>query len=219
MFRKDGYLSKREQWFYEGKAIEVVNSYTYLGFTFTTMLSAKHGTNHLVTKGRKAVYHIMWRAYTKCKEMSQNTFFKIFDSKVQSILLYSSEIWGLQRLDSIEKACKRYLGVPIKTPNKMIYGELGRSLFVNSNIRCIKYWLRILQMEQNWLPKQAYQMLLLMDEMGKKINAGQLESEKFWVELVFILYDWTRVLEILKVFSRFSNKGWLILLFKSGYQL
>ena len=157
MFRKGGYLSKREKWFYEGKAVEVVNSYTYLGFTFTTMLSATLGTNHLVTKGKKAVYNLC-RAYQKCKAMSQNTFFKIFDSKVQSILLYSSEIWGLQRLDSIEKvhllACKRYLGVPIKTPNKMIYGELGRyPLFVNSNIRCIKYWFRILQMKKTQTSK------------------------------------------------------------------
>ena len=137
------------------------------------MLNAKLGTNHLVTKGKKAVYHLC-RAYKNCKEMSQNAFSKIFDSIVQSILLYSSEIWGLQRLDSIEKvhllACKRYLGVPIKTPNKIIYGELGRYyLFANSNIRCVKYyWFRVLQMEQNRLPKQAYQMLLLMDETGKK---------------------------------------------------
>ena len=30
-------------------------------------------------------------------------FFKIFDSKVQPILLYSSEIWGLERLENIEQ--------------------------------------------------------------------------------------------------------------------
>ena len=51
VFRKGGYLWKREKWFYEGEAIEAVNNYTYLGYTFTTMLSAKLGTNHLVTKG------------------------------------------------------------------------------------------------------------------------------------------------------------------------
>ena len=62
--------------------------------------------------------------------MTKETFFKILDSKIQSVLLYSSEIWGLHILDSIEKvhlvACKRYLGVPSRIPNKMVYEELGR---------------------------------------------------------------------------------------------
>ena len=35
--------------------------------------------------------------------MTYETFLKIFDSKVQPILLYSSEIWGLQTLENIEK--------------------------------------------------------------------------------------------------------------------
>ena len=52
----------------------------------------------------------------------KNNLFKVFDSKTQSVLLYSSEIWGLHRLDSIERvhlmACKRYLGVPIRTQTK-----------------------------------------------------------------------------------------------------
>ena len=77
--------------------------------------------------------------------MTKETFFRVFDSKIQSVLLYSSEIWGLHRLDSIKRvnlmAWERYLGVPIRTPNKMVYGELGRfPLFVASYVRCVKYW-------------------------------------------------------------------------------
>ena len=135
VFRKGGSLSRREKWFYEGNQIQVANSYCYLGYTFTTMLSAKLGTSHLAAKGKKAVY-ILCKAFQKCKEMTQKTFFTIFQSKVQSILLYSSEIWGLQILESIERvhmsARKRFTGVPIRTANKMIYGELARyPLFVN----------------------------------------------------------------------------------------
>ena len=59
----------------------------------------------------------------------------------------------------------------------------------------------LLQMEQNRLLKQIYQMRLLMDEIWKNC------WDTFCVELVFILYGWTRVLEILKVFY----KGWLIM--------
>ena len=104
--------------------------------------------------------------------MTKETFFKVFDSKIQSVLLYSLEILGLHRLDSAERihlmACKRYLGVPICTPNKMVYGELGRfPLFVASYVRRVKYWFRLLQMEHTRLPNQSYRILISLDENGK----------------------------------------------------
>ena len=172
VFRKGGFLSKFENWKFNGQKVEVVNEYCYLGYTFTTMLSYKNGTKHLVGKGKKAVFN-MGRLTRKCREVNKNIFFKIFDMKVQPILLYSAEIWGLTRLDSIEKvqlmASKRFLGVPIRTPNKMIYSELGRfPLYINASMKVIKYWFRILQMSNDRLPKQAYSMLLNLDCQGYK---------------------------------------------------
>ena len=65
-------------------------------------------------------------------------------------------------------ACKRYLGVPTRTPNKVVYGELGRfPPFVASYVRCVKYCFRLLQMEHTRLPNQAYRMLISLDENGK----------------------------------------------------
>ena len=62
-------------------------------------------------------------------------------------------------------ACKRFLGVPVRTPNKMVYGDLGRvPLFIN--ISCIKYWFRLLEMGHDRQPKTAYEMLCL-DRNGK----------------------------------------------------
>jgi hypothetical protein len=113
--------------------------------------------------------------------MTHDTFFKIFDAKVQPILLYSSEIWGLERLENIENihlmACKRFLGVPVRTPNKMVYGDLGRfPLFINSNISSMRYWFRLLQMENDRLPKKAYEMLVGLDRNGKDCWASRLRE-------------------------------------------
>ena len=143
VFRKGGYLSKHEKWYYDGVEMEVVNKYHYLGFVFTTTLSVKQGTDNLVAKCKKAVFNL-YTSFQKRREITKETFFKIFDSKIQSLFLYSSEIWGIHILDSIERvhliSCKRYLGVPIRTPNKMVYGELGTyPLFIASYVRCIKY--------------------------------------------------------------------------------
>lgn len=180
VFRKGGFLGRREKWVFNGNELEVVNKYCYLGYNFTTMLSFNLGTDHLVSKGKKAVY-LLCRAFQNCKEMSRHTFFRIFDAKVQSILLYSSEIWGYQSIENIERvhllACKRYLGVPLKTPSKMVYGELGRyPLYVNSSLKFIKYWIRLLQMEDSRLPKQAYSMMRIQDQSGKRNWASEIRE-------------------------------------------
>ena len=65
-------------------------------------------------------------------------------------------------------ASKRFLGVPVRTPNKMVYGDLGRfPLFINSYISCFKYWFRLLEMGNDRLPKTAYEMLLCLDRNEK----------------------------------------------------
>ena len=145
---RGAFLAKHEKWSYNDSRL-VVNNYCHLGFNFTTKQSCRQGTDHLAAKGGKKAGICLSKAFQKYKEMTYETFFKIFDSKVQPILLYSSEIWGLQRLENIEiflyffshlMACKRFLGVPVRTPNKMVYGDLGRfPLFINSYISCIKY--------------------------------------------------------------------------------
>ena len=89
--------------------MEVVNKYSYLGFAFTTTLSEKQGTDHLGAKGKKAVFNLC-TSFQTCKEMTKETFFKVFDSKIQSVLLYSLEILGLHRLATL----KEFISWPAK---------------------------------------------------------------------------------------------------------
>jgi len=180
VFRSGGYLSKVERWFFEGKEIEIVNRYCYLGFTFSTRLSVPIGIQGLISKAKTAAF-LICRAFFKCDSMTKKVFFQIFDAKVQSILLYSSEVWGLYNISTLEtvhtQSCKRFLGVPSRTPNNMIYGDLQRHpLYINSSLRCIKYWIRLLNMDQNRLPKQAYMSLLSLDSNGKNCWVTQVRE-------------------------------------------
>ena len=135
--------------------------------------------------------------------MTKETFFKIFDSKIKSVLLYSSEIWGLHILDSIERvhlmACKMYLGVPSRTSNKMVYGELGRyPLFIASYVRCIKYW-----NSADYLIRPTVCLLILM----KTVNSvGQRRYENSCVKLAFTLYGYSKALETSNHFCMSSSK-------------
>ena len=145
---------------------------------------------HLASKGKKAAIQL-------CRELSLRNYFKIFYVKIQPILLYASEIWGY-RLEHIKMVhlfvCKRFLGVPTKTPNKMVYGDLGRyPLYVNSFVACIRYQFQLLQMERTRLPRKAYTMLLELDQSGKNC---WVSKEKFCVLPVLMLSGYSRVLEM-----------------------
>jgi len=183
VFRRGGFLGANEFWTFKGEALEVVNSYRYLGYTFTTMLSVNIGTRSFALKGREAAYSVL-RMLRTFRDINRKIFFKIFDSKISSILLYASELWGTSQIEDIERvhlvACKRFLGLPRATPNNIVYSELGRyPLYINSNLRCIKYWAKLLRMEENRLPRQAYRMLVLLDEKGKKCWASNIRELLF----------------------------------------
>ena len=83
----------------------------FLGYTFTTKLSLCQGVSPLAAKGKKATYDCV-RVLRKFSELTRQTFFKMFDVQIQPIVLYGSEVLGLQRIDVIEKvhtfACKRF---------------------------------------------------------------------------------------------------------------
>jgi hypothetical protein len=97
------------------------------------------------------------------------------------IVLYGSEIWGYEQYKSIEKVqinyCKKVLGVPKTTSNEAALGECGRyPLMLHSVIKCIKYWLKLLNMPESRYPKACYQMLCTLDEAGKHTWATSVKQ-------------------------------------------
>ena len=51
----------------------------------------------------------------------------------------------------------------------MIYGECGRyHLYIQSQVKVIKYWLRLLDMPSSRLRRKCYNMMLLYDKNGQK---------------------------------------------------
>ena len=104
---------------------------------------------------------------------SINVFLKIFDAQVQPIVLYGAEIWGLDSSSSVIDnvhlfSFKRYLGVNRRTPNDLVYGEVGRfPIQINASVRCIRYWLKLTRMGEHRPHLRAYKMLLNLDQRGK----------------------------------------------------
>ena len=85
---------------------------------------------------------------------------------------YGSEIWGLekaaQHCENVHLfALKKILGVDKRTPNDLVYCELNRYPITISIVNCIRYWIKLLQMENDRLPKKAYCLMFNLDERGK----------------------------------------------------
>ena len=141
-----------------------MNVYKYLGVLFSTKPSFIASCYDLTSKAKNAVLCIMQKLRT-LNNNSFELFLKLFDSQVQPMALYGAELWGLETTAvHCEKvhlfALKKFLGVEMRTLNDLVYGETNSyPLFVNSAVRCIRYWLKLTRMEASKLPSKAYRML------------------------------------------------------------
>ena len=183
VFRKGGYLGRLEKWFFGEERIEVVNKYKYLGYTLTTKLSVDLALSEQAGKAKGRIVNI-FRALYRLGSIDLSIFFKLFDSQVKPILLYGAEIWGIKQRDIVEKvqlfACKKLLGVSAKTPNSFIYFEMNRyPLYVDARVKVLKYWAKLLNLEEGRLPKQAYNRELRED--NKVDGWGKLLKEHLTV--------------------------------------
>jgi hypothetical protein len=180
VFRKGGYLAAKERWFLGESLLEVVSLYKFLGLTFSTGNSFSTAMEDAAGRAKKSVYEIL-RALRKVNCNSPDVFFKLFDAQVVPILLYGAEIWGVKSYDKMERvhlfACKRFLHISDKTPNDVVYGELGRfPLYIDALIRVIKYWFKLLEQPEQYYSKRAYKMLLVMHNQGKATWVSNVQS-------------------------------------------
>ena len=150
----------------------VVNVYKYLGLYFSTRLTFSFACKFLASRAKNALLCIIKKLST-LNNNSIKVFLKLFDSQIQPMLLYGAELWGMDGAAVYcEKvhlyALKRFLGVSLKTPNDLVYGETGRyPISICSMVKCIQYWIKLTQMSTHRLPYKAYRTLLEFDNRGK----------------------------------------------------
>ena len=68
VFRKGGFWGSHEKWNLEGKNLEVVNEYTYFGYTFASKMSVAKVVDVLAAKGKRTSVCLMCQIcrQTKC---------------------------------------------------------------------------------------------------------------------------------------------------------
>ena len=143
-------------------------------------MSFINSTAGLISKAKQSCFQITRSLYDiDCCDLG--IFTKLFDSKVQPILSYGSEIWGLYENINIEQvhtsSLKRFLNVSIHTSNNALYGETNRyPLYITHRVKCVKYWLRLQNMQLCRFPRQAYDMLEKLNEDGVRTWVTEIKE-------------------------------------------
>ena len=158
VFRRGGVVKKNEHWTFNNDKVEVVSSYKYLGVTFAPFLSWSTTQKTQVAQAEKNI-SLLKRMFKSTGLRNVKQMFELFDRIIVPILCYGSEIWGTKRIEYVErvqsKFCKYILGVNSKTSNAVVLGECGRwPLACVYIVRCISYWIKLLNMPNQRYPKK-----------------------------------------------------------------
>ena len=152
----------RQDFYINNTLIETVESFKYLGITFF-----KNGnwyrTQKCIAKHSSFALHNLFTIFNTI-ELPISQKCDLFDTLVASILNFGSEIWGMHDATDIElihtKFLRRILGVKKCTNLSALYGELGRyPLSVIRKIHMIRYWMKIIRLNDSSLVKQSYLLL------------------------------------------------------------
>ena len=164
VFRKGGILPRDLKFNYNGKEINIVNTFSYLGVIFSTNGSFSDCQKTLSGQAQKAIFKLNRYLYTFTNITPKHRL-KLFDKLISPILTYRSEVWGFCQASQVERThmlfCKQLLDVKTSTQNDFIYGELGRTnYYTRSLFSMIKYWFKVISTKDRKYVKQIYNIML-----------------------------------------------------------
>ena len=162
-----------EKWYFGGLRIRTTSVYVhkYMGLLLTPKLPWSASKYKLASQAKKAIFSIKSYQY-KFGYFLHNEYFKLFDAMVLPFLTFDAELWGYEYSDIIEnvqlKFCREFLGVNHSVNNCIALSECGRlPLCVIYKTKVVKYWCKLLRMDNHRFPKQCYKMLKAHADLGR----------------------------------------------------
>ena len=173
-FKKGGMIGALDKWTYDGERLETVNHFKYLGFVFGSSGKFRKGIQALYDNGLRSLFSLK-TIFHKYLDMTPAVKLRLFNSIVEPRLSYGCEVWGFCEANQIEKLylgfLKTLLGVKKTTPSAFLYIELGVVPLINLRlIRIMKYWLKILDLNDSNPVKIMYQRLIKDSEETEQVT-------------------------------------------------
>lgn len=159
-FKNGSVYSGRERWTYRGENLENVKNFVYLGMTLT--MNGKW-TRHIENATMRARCRTseMLNNMSKLRNIPMRTLEQVYSSTVRATMLYGSELWGWERTGTLDKIqpmfLKKAMRLATGTSNCGILKEFGTfSDTIRGKIMAIKYWLDIINGNQDSLRAECY---------------------------------------------------------------
>lgn len=145
---------------YGGEILEQVESYKYLGITIDETLSFRACLEELNSSASRAFGAVVNKVRTH-GNIGYKSYDRIIHSCVFSILDYGSEVIGMRSYRGLEdiqnRAARYFLGVNRFCPLPCLSLEMGWLSGQRRKHACVlKYYNRLLKMEDDRLPKRVY---------------------------------------------------------------
>jgi hypothetical protein len=211
IFKKGGQLSRNCAFNYDGKNIEVVSHFKYLGLFLSVSGSFSYGTQELVNSARRALFGLKKGVATN-PEITVKMQIDLFNAMVAPILCYGNEVWGFCKAEPIERFhlsfLKSVLGVKSSTPNCFVYGEVGvYPLHVERKYKIIKFWIKILNASTDSYMKKIYLELLMLNvEYPEKVTWVSLLKKMLFDYGFSYVWMWQYVDNDVKFLSEFKQR-------------
>ena len=196
-YRRSGQLCKQDKLYYKGEQVEFVKNYMYLGIEQCSSGLFVSTCKDRIAKARAS----MGAALSTCKSANLYSFnarLKLFDAIVTNSLLYAAPIWAIQPKFMIDVEViqslflKRTLCLPGNTSSHMLRCETGCvklkcRIFEN----LLKFWYRVLCMEDNRLVKICYKRLVELHNPGlRDVRYNWASQVRLLVQEVGYEYVW-----------------------------
>ena len=157
--RRRGVKRTGEKFYVDSKRIEVVEEYKYLG----CVISEQLGTRRMVEERAKAGARALSEWLRKCRavvgELRGETFVKLMEVLVGSVLMYGAEVWGggcqTGPVEAVQmRAARIFLGVGRLHPLVSLQYEMSMMpLRWEGMRRCIEFWVTVLRLNEERLLK------------------------------------------------------------------
>lgn len=116
LFKNRNTIKNKPKLFWGDSEINYVDYYKYLGVPFYSNVSNKKMFEHFHAKSRWAQNDLM-KLFYRAKITTLNSRMQLFNSLVQSVLLYCSPIWGVNFMDNLEVFQANFIRKLFHLPN------------------------------------------------------------------------------------------------------
>ena len=194
-----------EDFYYDNSKLENMEDFSYLGIKFSCKGKFDKAKKHLCDQARKAMFSVLKKARSLCLDIDLQLH--LFDTMVVPILLYGSEVWGIENNLIINRFqldfYKRILSVKKCTTTVMIHGELG-SLPLDKVIkfRVLNYWGKLVNSKHDKISYMMYKLMLKLHSHNIYHSPWLNYVKESLEQLGFANYWYSQSVESNHVFSK-----------------